>query len=176
MSQKRPRYRKRDQQKAPTNCTVVKRNSTMGWLRSVGLIKLQVSFAEFCLFYRALLHTRPIVLSILLTEAIPYPESHHLVSMRAHSLSVSPTHTNTHTRTHTHTYACTHARTHTPPPPTHTCTYTHTQRVKTLPTPSPVHLNRDDFELMTEHGVLCNDEGEFRHVQFQVYLCLCMQT
>ena len=27
----------------------------MGWLRSVGSIKLQVSFAEYCLFYRALL-------------------------------------------------------------------------------------------------------------------------
>ena len=26
----------------------------MGWLRSVGSIKLQVSFAEYCLFYRAL--------------------------------------------------------------------------------------------------------------------------
>ena len=30
----------------------------MWWLRSVGSIKLQVSFAEYCLFYRALLHNR----------------------------------------------------------------------------------------------------------------------
>jgi len=33
----------------------------MGWLRSVGLIKLYVSFAEYCLFCRALLQKRPIV-------------------------------------------------------------------------------------------------------------------
>ena len=47
---------------------------TMGWLRSVGSIKLQVSFAEYCLFYRALLQKRPVILSILLTKATPY---HH---------------------------------------------------------------------------------------------------
>ena len=43
----------------------------MGWLRSVGSIKLQVSFAEYRLFYRALLQKRPIILSILLTKATP---------------------------------------------------------------------------------------------------------
>jgi len=43
----------------------------MGWLRLVGSIKLQVSFAEYPLFYRALLQKRPIILSILLTEATP---------------------------------------------------------------------------------------------------------
>jgi len=32
-----------------------KRVNHMGWLRSVGSIKLEVSFAEYCLFYRALL-------------------------------------------------------------------------------------------------------------------------
>jgi len=41
----------------------------MGLLRSVGSIKLYVSFAEYRLFYRALLQKRPIILSILLTEA-----------------------------------------------------------------------------------------------------------
>jgi len=41
----------------------------MGWLRSVGSIKLYVSFAEYCLFYKALLQKRPIILSILLTKA-----------------------------------------------------------------------------------------------------------
>jgi len=35
--------------------------SLMGWLRSVGSIKLYVSFAEYCLFYRALLQKRPII-------------------------------------------------------------------------------------------------------------------
>jgi len=33
----------------------------MGWLWSVGLIKLHVSFAEYRLFYRALLQKRPII-------------------------------------------------------------------------------------------------------------------
>ena len=49
----------------------------MGWLRLVGSIKLQVSFAEYSLFYWALLHKRPIILSILLTEATPY----HMVTV-----------------------------------------------------------------------------------------------
>ena len=44
----------------------------MGWLQSVGSIKLQVSFSEYCLFYRALLQKRPIIFSILLTKATPY--------------------------------------------------------------------------------------------------------
>ena len=43
----------------------------MGWLRSVGSIKSEVSFAEYCLFCRALLQKRPIILSILLTKATP---------------------------------------------------------------------------------------------------------
>jgi len=34
--------------------------------------KLYVSFAEYCLFYRALLQKKPIILSILLTVATPY--------------------------------------------------------------------------------------------------------
>jgi len=33
----------------------------MGWLRLVGSIKLQVSFAEYSLFYRAFLQKRPII-------------------------------------------------------------------------------------------------------------------
>ena len=44
---------------------------SMGWLRSVGSIKLYVSFAEYCLFYRALLQKRPTILSIPLTVATP---------------------------------------------------------------------------------------------------------
>ena len=46
--------------------------SDMGWLRSVGSIKSQVSFAEYRLFYRALLQKRLMILSILLSEAIPW--------------------------------------------------------------------------------------------------------
>ena len=44
----------------------------MGWLRLVGSLKLQVSFAEYCLFYRALLQKRPIILRSLLIVATPY--------------------------------------------------------------------------------------------------------
>jgi len=44
----------------------------MGWLRLVGSIKLQVSFAQYRLFNSALLQKRPIILSILLREATPY--------------------------------------------------------------------------------------------------------
>ena len=50
-----------------------------GWLQSVGSIKLQVSFAEYRLFYSALLQKRPIILSILLTKAnvsCPVPVSY----------------------------------------------------------------------------------------------------
>ena len=50
-------------------CVVLPR---MGWLRIVGSIKLQVSSAEFRLFYRALLQTRLIILLIPLTKATPY--------------------------------------------------------------------------------------------------------
>jgi len=37
-------------------------NGNMGWLRLVGSLKLWVSFAEYSLFYRALLQKRPMVL------------------------------------------------------------------------------------------------------------------
>jgi len=39
-------------------------------------LKLQVSFAEYRLFYRALLQKRPIILRSLLTEATPYQKRH----------------------------------------------------------------------------------------------------
>ena len=42
----------------------------MGWLRWVGALKSYVSFAEYRLFYRALLQKRPIILRSLLLEAI----------------------------------------------------------------------------------------------------------
>jgi len=45
---------------------------TMGWIRLVGSLKLQVSFAEYRLFYRALLQKRPIILWSLLIVATPY--------------------------------------------------------------------------------------------------------
>ena len=36
----------------------------MGWLRLVGSLKVQISFAEYRLFYRALLQKKPIVLIV----------------------------------------------------------------------------------------------------------------
>jgi len=42
-----------------------------GWLRLVGSLKLQVSFAEYPLFYRALLQKRPIISRSLLIVATP---------------------------------------------------------------------------------------------------------
>ena len=44
----------------------------MGWLRWVSFLKLQASFAEYPLFYRALLKKRPIILRGLLIVATPY--------------------------------------------------------------------------------------------------------
>ena len=44
----------------------------MGWLRLVGSLKLQVSFAECSLFYRVLLQKRPRILRSLLVVATPY--------------------------------------------------------------------------------------------------------
>jgi hypothetical protein len=61
--------------RAGDNCICSAQGETppknMGWLRSVGSIKLKVSFAEYRLFNRALLQKRPTILSILLTEATP---------------------------------------------------------------------------------------------------------
>ena len=44
----------------------------MGWLQLVGCLRLQVSFAEYHLFYRALLQKRPIILRSLLSVATSY--------------------------------------------------------------------------------------------------------
>jgi len=43
----------------------------MGWLRLVGSLKLQVSFAKYRLFYRALLQKRPMILRSILIVATP---------------------------------------------------------------------------------------------------------
>ena len=44
----------------------------MGWLQLVASLNLQISFAEYSLFHRALLQKRPIILRSLLIEATPY--------------------------------------------------------------------------------------------------------
>jgi len=48
--------------------------SATGWLRLVGSLKLQVSFAEYSFFDRALLQKRPIILRSLPFVATPYLE------------------------------------------------------------------------------------------------------
>ena len=40
----------------------------MGWLRTVGSIKVYVPFAEYSLSYRSLLQKRPMIVSMLLTD------------------------------------------------------------------------------------------------------------
>ena len=44
----------------------------MGWLQVVGFFKFYISFAEYRLFYRALLQKRPTILRSLIIEANPY--------------------------------------------------------------------------------------------------------
>jgi len=51
---------------------VASKSSRMGWLQSVGSIKLQVSFAKEPYKRDEILHKRPAILSILLTVATPY--------------------------------------------------------------------------------------------------------
>jgi len=57
---------------------------TMGWLLFVGSLKLQVSFAEYRLFYRALLQKRPIIL--------------RRPTNRSHPIRGSDIHSGTHTK------------------------------------------------------------------------------
>ena len=52
---------------AKVSCT----RTCMRWLRLVGSLKAQVSFAEYRLFHRALLQKRPVILSSLRIEATP---------------------------------------------------------------------------------------------------------
>jgi hypothetical protein len=44
------------------------------------------------------------------------------------------------------------------------------EKVKDLPTPVPIHLQKDDFDLITSGGELLNDEGEFDGQQFQLMM------
>jgi len=48
---------------------------TVGWLRLIGSLQLWVSFVAYCLFYRALLQKRPLILRSLLIVATPYSDA-----------------------------------------------------------------------------------------------------
>jgi voltage-gated sodium channel len=43
------------------------------------------------------------------------------------------------------------------------------ERVKKV-TPTPVFLNHDDFDIITEHGILCDAAGEFGRTEFQAMM------
>jgi len=81
----------------------------MGWLRLVGSLKLQVSFAKEPYKRDYVLHKRPIILRRLLIVATPYQEGirNNGVGRAVH------THAHTHTPTHIHTHTHTHAHTRT---------------------------------------------------------------
>jgi len=64
----------------------------MGWLRLVGSFKLQVSFAEYGLFYRALLQKRPIILRSLRIVATTYSKER---GMHPRALQHTATHCTT---------------------------------------------------------------------------------
>jgi len=88
-------------------------HSYMGWLRLVGSLKIYVSFAEYRLFYKALLQKRPIIQRSLLIVATPYTvdktkfKPGGCLTPHPH-LSLSHFLSHTHrARTQTHTFSCT---------------------------------------------------------------------
>ena len=116
---------------------------TMGCLRVVGSLKWHVSFAEYRLFYRALLQKRPMILRGLLIVATPYKilKGLHCPHTWQHLTVLCPcrrdvlgrtsgrstctyTHTHTHTYTHTHIHRYTYTHIHLYAY-THIHTYTH---------------------------------------------------
>ena len=93
----------------------------MGWLWLVGCLKIQVSFAEYSLFYRALLQKRPMVLGSLLIVAISCqtPLFHRDVTQLSRRLNTycntlqhATTHGNTLQHTATHYNTLQHTATH----------------------------------------------------------------
>ena len=64
--------------------------TTMGWLRLVGSLKLQISFGEYRLFDRALLQKRPVILRSLLIVATPYINAYTCISTSNTSISSVP--------------------------------------------------------------------------------------
>jgi len=69
--------------------------TNMGWLRLVGSIKLQVSFAKEPYKRADILQKRPIILSILLTVATPYSDTRGIYSI-ASLYTIIPIHASDH--------------------------------------------------------------------------------
>jgi len=65
------------------------RKISMGWQRLVGSLKLEVSFAEYRLFYRALLQKRPMILRSLRIVATPYEGRLSQCIVHVHQLRMS---------------------------------------------------------------------------------------
>jgi len=65
----------------------------MGWLRLVGSLKLQVSFAKEPYKRDDILQKRPIILSILLIVATPYMNDERYISLKKnlHKRPIYPT-------------------------------------------------------------------------------------
>jgi len=84
--------RGRKQEKGQVFC-LLKGFEGMGSLRLAGSIKLQVAFAEYSLFHRALLQKSPMILRSLLIVAIPYLQ----IPAKRNTLQHTPTqiHSNT---------------------------------------------------------------------------------
>ena len=57
----------------------------MGWLQRVGSLKLQVFFAEYRVFYRALLQKRPMILRRLIIVATLYNTCVHTYNTCVHT-------------------------------------------------------------------------------------------
>ena len=90
--------RKNDPQDNEMTCNIM---HTMGWLRMVGTLELQASFAEYRLFNRAFLQKRLVILRSLL---IPYLSVFLSVSL---STSLLPSHTLMHHSTNHLLHLCT---------------------------------------------------------------------
>jgi len=94
-------------------------SSDVGWLRLVGSIQLQVSFAKESYKRDDILQKRHIILSILLTVATPYcfPNRHMRVYMDMYTCVYTYVYIYTYVRKWEYTWTCTHVY-------THTCMYT----------------------------------------------------
>jgi len=109
----------------------------MGWLRSVGSSKSQVSFAEYSLSHRALLQKRPNFLRSLphtyrpTTDRLTHTYIHivyHIGKTLDFAGGLTSSRVHTHAHTHTHTHRLTDRPTH-----TYTCRITHIHIVQQAP-------------------------------------------
>jgi len=94
-------------------CMCRMHSTYMGWLQLVGSLKLQISCAEYTLFYRALLQKRPIILRSLVVAATAYEYmcTYSYAAKVARPRNTQDSNSSVYMRTHTHIRACTHTYT-----------------------------------------------------------------